>query len=247
MPATQEWLQHWAKLTGERKARYVQRMFASFVDRYDLSNRVISFGQDQRWRAIAVQLAEVAPGGTVLDVATGTGELLFRMATASWPRRALGVDFCAPMLTAAAMKAASFDHQSEIAFSLADGLALPFADETFDAVTMAFANRNVADIELALREFYRVTRPRRRVVLLDFVWPRHRFIEPLFRLYVLGVIPWLGLALTGQREAFDYLGASIRLVQQPEELAAMMRSIGFRDVFFRLLNFGSVAIHVGVK
>ncbi len=235
-----------ARLTGTARGEYVREMFARIVPRYDLFNTVSTFGQDRRWRKLAVQQARIRPGGTALDVGTGTGEIAFALAQATPDSKIIGLDFCAPMIEEAQHKAAGRSG-ARPTFIVGDALNLPFPDASFDAVTSAFTIRNVADIERAFTETYRVLKPGGRVVCLEMSHARSSLVRLGFNLYFNNIAPLLGAALSGDKDAYTYLPHSLKSFPDATSLANIMRGVGFRDVRFRRLNLGTVACHVGVK
>jgi demethylmenaquinone methyltransferase/2-methoxy-6-polyprenyl-1,4-benzoquinol methylase len=198
-------------------------------------NRVMTAGLDVRWRKLAAA-AVVRPGDRVLDAACGTGDLAIadRDAGAS---KVTGLDFSEEMLARARRKA-------PLDWVQGDMLALPFADATFDAATVGFGVRNVADLELALRELRRVLRPGGRLAILEITRPRGA-LRPFFSLWFDRIVPLLGRVLPGG-SAYTYLPASVRRFPGAEALADLMRAQGFGDVRFRLLGGTIVALHTGV-
>ncbi|MDX1613078.1 MAG: class I SAM-dependent methyltransferase, partial [Candidatus Promineifilaceae bacterium] len=169
-----------AHLTGEERARYVQLMFARIAGRYDLMNRLMTVGQDQRWRRYVIAQAALPPDGRLLDIATGTGDIALE-ALQQQPRlQAVGGDFVLEMMRAGQRQPA----RSAIQWTAADTLALPFPNATFDAVTSGFLMRNVIDVPGALREQARVTRPGGRVVILESSPPKDNWLRPLIRFHL---------------------------------------------------------------
>lgn len=225
------------------KAARVRAMFGRIVPRYDLMNRLMTGGMDVRWRKLAVRLCD--PGGAVaLDIATGTGDLAREMLRQG-AREVVGVDFCGPMLDAAAGKLA--DLRPAVRLVAGDAQALPFADESFDRVINGFLLRNVSDLPLSLREMARVLRPGGRAVCLEITHPPSRLFGALFRRYFYGFVPRLGALVTGDAQAYSYLPDSLTHFPTAPRLAALMRQAGFDEVGYRYLSFGAMAIHVGVK
>jgi demethylmenaquinone methyltransferase/2-methoxy-6-polyprenyl-1,4-benzoquinol methylase len=222
-----------------------RRMFSRIVHRYDLLNRVMTFGRDAAWRQAAVALA--APKGCrlALDMATGTGELAFLLASRA--EQVVAVDICPQMLSTARAKARGRPRAGHIQFLLADGLRLPFSAETFDCVATAFALRNVADLGLALAEMHRVVRPGGRVVCLELTRSPFRPLAALHALYLAGLIPALGHWLAGQAEAYRFLSISLSQFPDARQLAEAMRNSGFRRVGHRLYRLWPIALHVAVK
>jgi demethylmenaquinone methyltransferase/2-methoxy-6-polyprenyl-1,4-benzoquinol methylase len=221
---------------------YVRQMFGAIADRYDLMNRVMTLWQDQRWRRQAVEVAAVGAGAQVLDVATGTGDLAFELAHAVLPGGSvIGIDFSEPMLGHARRKASA--RGVPVAFERADALRLPYEDNRFDAVTCGFGLRNFEDRAVGLREMVRVLRPGGRVVILELTPPSNQFA----RRYMDQVVPRLGQFLAGAREAYTYLPESAHSFPDALTLGHMLQDAGLRSVTYRLLNFGTIALHWGSK
>ncbi len=227
----------------ERWARQNRRMFAGIARRYDAANTLISLGRDDAWRRAAAELA--APDGCrlALDLATGTGELGFRLLERS--ERVVGVDLTPPMIDEASAKVHARDVADRFSLAVADGLNLPFPDATFDCVTNAFALRNFADLPAALAEMRRVVRPGGRVVSLELTKARPAPLRWAHRVYMEGLVPLLGaLAARGHLRAYWYLPTSVHRMLSADDLAETMRQAGFRRVSYRLYNLRSIAIHV---
>lgn len=232
------------QIASPQRAAYVAEMFARIAPRYDLLNRVMTGGRDRRWRAITVAETRLPRGGHALDVATGTGDLAFALARVAGPRgRVIGVDFTASMLELARLKIQPGTPAPE--FRHADALHLPFADATFDAVTIGFGLRNVTDVPRALAEMHRVLRPGGRMACLEITKPRIPLLAAGFYAYFEHVVPLIGALLNGSREAYTYLPSSLRPFPDAPALRQMMLQAGFRRVHVRLLNVGTIAVHVG--
>jgi demethylmenaquinone methyltransferase/2-methoxy-6-polyprenyl-1,4-benzoquinol methylase len=210
-------------------------MFDRIAPVYDAMNRIMTAGLDVRWRRLAAQAA-VRPGDRALDAACGTGDLALADLKAG-ASRVTGLDFSERMLERARRKS------SAIEWVQGDMLALPFADETFDAATVGFGVRNVADLELALRELRRVLRPGGRVAILEITQPRGA-LKPFFSLWFDRVVPALGKVLPGG-SAYTYLPASVKRFPNAETLAQLLRDAGFGEVRFTLLAGSIVALHTG--
>lgn len=227
------------------KARYVRHMFGRIADRYDLMNRLMTFGQDQHWREFAARQAQVPAHGCALDLATGTGDLARAVLDVTPSATVVGVDFALPMMQVGQLK---LDGRlaRQIAFAGGDALQLPFADDTFDACLSAFMMRNVVDVAQAFREQQRVVRPGARVVCLEITQPTTPLFRELFGLYFGRLVPIIG-GLISQADAYAYLPASVRAFLTPPELAEVMRDAGLRSVTYYKLALGTVAVHVGEK
>ncbi|MDE3026749.1 MAG: ubiquinone/menaquinone biosynthesis methyltransferase [Acidobacteriota bacterium] len=209
-------------------------MFDRIAPFYDAMNRLMTAGLDRRWRRITVT-ETVRTGDRVLDACCGTGDLA--LAALAGGADVVGLDFSERMLDRARAKSA------EIEWVRADMLALPFDDESFDAVTVGFGVRNVDDLEAGLRELRRVLRPGGRIGILEITTPRGA-LAPFYRLWFDRVVPLLGNALPGG-SAYTYLPASVRRFPAPETLAALLESAGFSSGRFRRFAGGIVALHVG--
>ena len=214
----------------------VRTMFDRIAPVYDVMNRVMTVGLDVRWRRLAAR-AVVQPGDAVLDGACGTGDLALADLKAG-ATRVTGLDFSERMLERARRKS------TQIEWVRGDLLALPFADGTFDAATVGFGVRNVADLELALRELRRVLRPGGRLAVLEITQPRGA-LKPFYSLWFDRIVPLLGKVLPGGA-AYTYLPASVRRFPTAERLAALLRECGFGEVRFRLLGGSIVALHTGI-
>lgn len=232
----------------EEKARYVNRMFAAIAGRYDLMNRLMTFGLDQGWRRYA---ARAVAGGAedranlALDVGTGTGDFLLCLWETMPGALLVGVDFTLEMMVAGRTKLATLGNAA--VFTCGDALALPFPDNTFDALTTGFTLRNVVNIPAALRELYRVVRPGGRMACLEVARPRNPLVRLGHRIYFNRVVPIIGTLVAGNKRAYTYLPQSAETFPSPDRLAEMMCEAGWQSVSYRLLSLGAVAVHIGRK
>jgi demethylmenaquinone methyltransferase/2-methoxy-6-polyprenyl-1,4-benzoquinol methylase len=213
-------------------------MFDRIARVYDLMNSVMTAGMHHRWRQRAADLAEVGPGSSALDVATGTGDLAIELARRG--AEVTGTDFAPAMLELARKKAPGLN------FEEGDALNMAQPDNSFDAATVGFGARNFADLDRGLREMARVTRPGGRVVVLEITTPQKPPLSWFFRAWFDRVVPQLG-RLAGDPDAYTYLPSSVRRFPGPEELAARMAAAGLVDVRWILTAGGIIAIHVGSK
>jgi demethylmenaquinone methyltransferase/2-methoxy-6-polyprenyl-1,4-benzoquinol methylase len=222
--------------TGTLPPDRVRAMFDRIAPVYDVMNRVMTAGLDQRWRR-ATARAVVRQGDAVLDAACGTGDLA--VACASEGGRVTGLDFAERMLERARRKA------PELEWVQGDMLDLPFAEETFDAATVGFGVRNVSDLELGLRELNRVLRPGGRVAILEITRPRG-VLRPFYSLWFDRLVPLLGKLLPGG-DAYTYLPASVKRFPDVDALAELLGTVGFGDVQYRTFAGGIVALHTGTR
>jgi demethylmenaquinone methyltransferase / 2-methoxy-6-polyprenyl-1,4-benzoquinol methylase len=213
-------------------------MFDRIAGVYDAMNSVMTAGLHHRWRERAVDLARVGAGSRALDVATGTGDLAIALARRG--AEVVGSDFSEGMLERARRKDAS------VRWEQANALALPYADDAFDAATVGFGARNFSDLRAGLAEMTRVVRPGGRVVVLEITTPQRPPLSWFFGLWFDRVVPMLG-KLAGDPDAYSYLPSSVRRFPAPRELAAEMVASGLRDVRWILTAGGIIAIHVGTK
>jgi demethylmenaquinone methyltransferase / 2-methoxy-6-polyprenyl-1,4-benzoquinol methylase len=222
----------------------VREMFASIARRYDAANEVLSLGVHRGWRRAAVRLSGAVPGDRVLDCATGTGDLALSFKRAVGPTgEVVGTDFCAEMLASAPAKARRAG--LEVRFEVADALALPFADGSFDIASIGFGIRNVDDPLRCLREMARVVRSRGRVVVLEFGQPRGPF-GALFRVYSRQIMPRVGGLLTGNRAAYEYLPRTAAAFPAGERFLALMDETGaFTQRSATPLLAGTAYVYVG--
>ncbi len=238
-------------------AAHVQEMFGQIAPRYDLLNHLLSLSLDRVWRRrTARRFTQILarPEARAIDICCGTGDLAFALALerkralraagsrdAAKTNPVIGSDFVEPMLERAREKANAGAWRAE--FAAADALKLPFADASADLVTTAFGFRNLANYESGLREIARVLRPGGEVGILEFTEPGAGPLAGLFRFYFRRVLPLVGGAISGNREAYRYLPGSVAKFPAPVELAALMEHCGFCGVRVCTWNFGSVALH----
>jgi demethylmenaquinone methyltransferase/2-methoxy-6-polyprenyl-1,4-benzoquinol methylase len=230
-----------------KHAKAVREMFSGIASKYDFLNHLLSVNIDKRWRKlVADRLREILndPQALVLDVACGTGDLAIELQSGA-RARVIGTDFCRPMLEIA------FDKNKKKATSIpyleADGMNLSFADQTFDAVTIAFGLRNFSNWESGLREFHRILKTGGKLVVLEFSSPIVPGFRQLFQFYFSHILPRIGGAVSGSRGAYEYLPDSVSRFPDQKNLVSLMRKIGFSDVEYKNLTGGIAAIHIGVR
>jgi demethylmenaquinone methyltransferase/2-methoxy-6-polyprenyl-1,4-benzoquinol methylase len=221
-------------------------MFDRIAGVYDVMNTAMTAGLHHRWRERAAERAELEPGEVALDVCCGTGDLALALADrVGRYGRVIGADFSEPMLDLAREKARSRGVE-QVRFEWADALALPYHEESFDAVTVGFGVRNLADLEHGVLEMARVLRPRGRLVILEITQPQRPPLSTFFALWFDRLVPMLG-TFAGDREAYTYLPESVKRFPPPEGLAAVMDRVGLERIRYTVLAGGIIAIHSGVR
>jgi demethylmenaquinone methyltransferase/2-methoxy-6-polyprenyl-1,4-benzoquinol methylase len=226
-------------------ASEVRGMFDRISGVYDLMNTAMTAGLHHEWRSRAVDLAEVGPGSDALDVCCGTGDLALALRERIGPDgRVVGSDFSEQMLELARRK--SGDRGLAVEFGWADALELPYGDASFDAVTVGFGARNLADLDRGLAEMARVLRPGGRLVILEITRPRREPLASFYSVWFDRVVPWIG-TFAGDSAAYNYLPESVRSFPQPEQLAEKIGSAGFGEIRWLLLAGGIIAVHSATK
>ncbi|MCC6803843.1 MAG: class I SAM-dependent methyltransferase [Anaerolineae bacterium] len=232
-----------AALQGKERAAYVQDMFDRISGRYNLMNRLMTFGQDVRWRRFVVRQARLTSGAKLLDLATGTGDIAFEALRQFPGVQAVGGDFSLGMM----LVGQRLPLGDSVQWNQSDALNLPFSDDVFDAVTSGYLMRNVIDIPRALGDQRRVLKPGGRIVVLDTTPPPDNILRPFIEIHLRYVIPLLGRLISGNADAYQYLPESTQKFKTPDELAALMREAGFQNVDYRRFMFGTMAVHWGEK
>ena len=228
------------QLTGEERARYVHNTFGRIARRYDLMNRLMTGGQDLRWRRAAIRELNLAAGDRVLDLGAGTGDLGRETLRQQSGIRLVAADFSLEMMLAG-------NESDRLPWLNADALHLPFPNESFEAVVSGFLLRNVGNLEAALMEQLRILKLGGRMVVLETTRPQRNLISPLIWLHMHFVIPLIGRLVANDPEAYRYLPASSEAFLTAEQLAERMAVAGFREVGYRRWMFGTIAIHYGRK
>ncbi len=230
---------------GERGA-FVREMFGRIAPRYDLANRLLTMGLDERWRRRAIRLLAPPREGRIVDCCCGTGDLVFGLLRSDPTLEVTGIDFCRPMLDRARERAERGPRRTA-RFVEGDVMTMPFEDNTFDGATMGFSLRNVVDVDATLREILRVLRPGMRFVSLDVTKAPNRAYKRFFDLYFYGIVPLVGGIVGGSRSAYRYLPNSLTHHPNAPELRDRFARAGFERAGYVPLMGGAIAIHYGTK
>lgn len=229
------------------KQQLVRAMFAEIAPTYDRLNHVLSVNIDKRWRRFTVRkLADVIarPEAKILDLCCGTGDLTLELTKAAPNAQVIGCDFCHPMLTAGKHK---FSPAMQTILVEGDALNLPFADNSFDAITIAFGLRNLENVQHGLQEIFRLLKPNGRAAILEFSRPIVPLLRPAFSFYFTKILPRIGALVSGSQQAYTYLPASVSYFPRQTELAGIMSETGFLQVRYHNLSAGIAALHLGEK
>ncbi len=226
------------------QSKRVQAMFSRITRRYDLMNRVMTGGRDRAWRRKAARELKLSTNALILDLATGTGDLAFAVREIHPGAQVVAMDFSETILREGVRKARQRGEQG-VVWSVGDALALPFPDATFDGCTNAFLIRNVVDLPLCLREMRRVVKPGGRVVCMEITHPQAPIFKQAFTLYFYKLVPIIGGLVAGDPQAYRYLPNSLTRFPPAEPLKRIMQEAGYRNVYYRLMGLGTMAIHVG--
>ena len=232
----------------DAKAGLVANVFHSVAGRYDLMNDLMSGGIHRIWKRFTIELSAVRTGQSVLDIAGGTGDLAAKFADIVGPTgRVVLADINESMLNVGRDKLLDHGYQGNLEFVQADAQYLPFPDDSFDCVSIAFGLRNVTDKDLALRSMLRVLKPGGRLLVLEFSKPANPLLEKAYDSYSFRVLPFMGKLVAGDSDSYQYLAESIRMHPDQETLLGMLEDAGFVNCEYHNLTGGVVALHRGFK
>ena len=233
----------------DKSGNRVRQMFAEIADNYDRMNHLLSMNVDKYWRWRTVQIVPPTGDSPILDVCTGTGDLALAYYQAAQGKvQVEATDFCPEMLAIGEQKKAKRGINGQLRFQEADTQQLPFEDDQFQIVSVAFGLRNVADTDLGLKEMTRVCRPGGKVAVLEFSQPSRQPIKGAYQFYFKHILPRIGQTLAkNKQDAYKYLPESVGEFPHGDALAERMRQAGLRDVFYRPLTFGVATLYVGTK
>jgi len=233
----------------DKKEERIRRMFDSIAPWYDFLNHLLSLNVDASWRKKVTRLVPPTPGKPVLDLCTGTGDLAFAIDRAAKQQCQIEAsDFSGDMLRVARQKGEKRGTTERITFTQADAQQLPYESDRFDLVTCSFGLRNITDTNRGLAEMARVLAPGGRLAILEFSRPTGKLLGPTYRWYFRRVLPKIGNVLAKNKDsAYRYLPESVMTFPDGEDLAAMIRSHGLQDVWFRTMTFGIATLYVGTK
>lgn len=232
----------------DEKAGRVADVFHSVAAKYDLMNDLMSGGIHRVWKRFTIEASAVRRGHKVLDIAGGTGDLSYQFARRVGPEgQVILADINASMLNVGRDRLIDRGVAGNIQFAQADAQYLPFPDNTFDCITIAFGLRNVTDKDLALRAMLRVLKPGGRLLVLEFSKPQHALLEKVYDTYSFRLLPLMGKLITNDADSYRYLAESIRMHPDQATLKAMMEDAGFTNTEFHNMTGGIVALHKGIK
>ena len=231
---------------GSEKKVYVEKMFNDISKRYDFFNTVSSFGLDRYWRSKLTAKFNLNKSHKILDVATGTGDVIFSMYK-KFKVISYGIDIADKMIKIANIKKSKLKiSDDQMVFSKGDAEKLDFSENSFDALTISFGFRNLGDYEKGLLEFFRVLNRGGKIAILEFSKPTSRWFSPFFKFYFKNIVPIIG-AMLARKAAFLYLPDSVDHFLKREEVCSKMKDVGFKDVNFKDYTFGVVTIYTGYK
>lgn len=233
----------------ESKTEQVEEMFDSIAPAYDFMNTAMTFGLHRYWRNCAIKMLKSLPHDAILDVATGTGDVAFRLYDTFHPKSIVGIDLSNGMLDIARKKLSSMspETQAAICFKQENCLNLSFEDKKFDLVTVAYGVRNFERLAQGYAEMFRVLKPGGTLCVIELSVPKNPLIKWAYNIYSRHLIPTIGRMVSGDSRAYSYLPESIAACPQREDMTALMRQAGFKDCRYRSLTFGTLTIYLATR
>ena len=233
---------------SDKDSAKIEAMFSSIASRYDLLNRLLSLGRDRYWRKYAVDQLPDIDNGTLLDIATGTGDIAIEIAKTYPPGiKVVGVDLSENMIELGKEKVIKEGFQERIELGTGDINSLVFRDNSFDAAIIAFGIRNIQDYKQGIKEMARVVKDGGKIVILEFTSQQNRFFKRPYRFYITKVLPFISSIISGKKSAYRYLSDSVIDFPPPEGLKKIMEESGLREVKYHSLTFGITTVHTGIK
>ncbi|MGJ8639486.1 MAG: bifunctional demethylmenaquinone methyltransferase/2-methoxy-6-polyprenyl-1,4-benzoquinol methylase UbiE [Opitutaceae bacterium] len=229
------------------EGKAVSQMFAGIAGRYDVANHLLSGGIDFYWRRVLTKMVKVFDPSNVVDLATGSGDVAFKLRDRLGSEVAItGLDFCEPMLDEARQKRGNKAAYADLTFDFGDCMELPLEDNSADAVTISFGVRNFEDRQKGLKEILRVLKPGGHLFVLEFSQP-DRWFRPIYYFYLKFILPWVAAIATGDKSAYDYLAGTIENFPTKEALSEQLKLAGFESVEATGVTFSIIAIHEAAK
>ena len=232
---------------GTAFSHQTRGMFTAIAPRYEFLNQILSLGLDRYWRKKAVDLLMPTSNELILDIATGTGDILIEIAKRNLSTQIYGIDFSQRMLDLARIKVNKLGFDKDISFQIGSGELLPYADKSFDGVLCAFGIRNFYDIKKGLMEFYRILKPGGRLVILEFSMPKNPVIGYVYECYFNFILPKIGNLISGHENAYTYLPESVADFPNQRKFIDRIKKSGFNKASFIELSLGIVSIHSSHK
>ena len=232
---------------GTAFSHQTRGMFAAIAPRYDFLNQILSVGLDKYWGKKAVDLLKPTSNELILDIATGTGDILIEIAKRNLSTQVIGIDFSREMIDLARIKINKLGFDKDTTFQIGSGELLPYADKSFDAIICAFGIRNFYDIKKGLMEFYRILKPGGRLIILEFSIPKNPVISYIYECYFYFILPKIGNLISGHKNAYTYLPASVLEFPSQTDFIDWIENTGFNKTSFIELSFGIVSIHSSHK
>ncbi|HOP75518.1 MAG TPA: bifunctional demethylmenaquinone methyltransferase/2-methoxy-6-polyprenyl-1,4-benzoquinol methylase UbiE [Bacillota bacterium] len=230
------------------KEQQIYEFFNSIAPRYDITNSLMSWGIHHHWRKQLIHSLSLPKNCKIMDLCCGTGAVTLDLARLAGPGSlVVGVDFSEVMLSIARQRLSGHPFQKQIQWIVANALELPFSDQSFDCITIAYGLRNVTDILRALREMRRVLKVGGQIAILEMAVPVHPVVKRLHERYLSGWVPFLGHLITNYRKPYQYLHESIRAFPQPEQICKLLEDIGFANIQCQRLTWGIVALYTGQR